>query len=227
MKLMKKTAISTLAILGILSLSLTSIVPVSAIATDITDDEITGILFMREEEKLARDVYLTFAEMYPSYSIFSNIATSEQQHMDSIKRVIDRYDLTDPVGDNGIGEFTDDSLQDLYDSLIQQGSISLIDALQVGATIEEIDILDLKEYIDATDNWMINRIYTNLLDGSENHLRAFVKELEMQGTSYQPLYLDEETYNDIIDADSDSGHNGPIWDELMDWIRGLFRWRYG
>ena len=228
MKLLNKTAMtSSFGLLVVLSITLTLIAPVTAASTNLSDEEIAGILFIREEEKLARDVYLTFAELYTSYSIFSNIASSEQQHMDSIKRIIDRYMLDDPVGDNGFGEFTDQSLQDLYNALIAQGSQSLIDALQVGAAIEEIDILDIKEYIEISDEWMINRIYGNLLDGSENHLRAFVKELTMQGVTYQPQYLDEETFNDIIDADSDSGQNESPWIEFMDWIRGLFRWRHG
>jgi hypothetical protein len=213
--------------LVIFSLTLTSTIPVNAGFGDLSDEEIAGVIFMREEEKLARDAYLTFADLYTGYSIFSNIASSEQQHMDSIKRIIDRYDLYDPVGDNLIGEFTDDSLQDLYNAQISEGSVSLINALQVGAAIEEIDILDLEKYIESTDEWMIKRIYNNLLDGSENHLRAFVKELNMQGVTYQPQYLDEETFNNIIDADSDSGKNGNNWGNFIDWIRGLSRGRNG
>ena len=228
MKILKKTAIiSLVGLFVILSISFTSIVHVTANPTNLSDDEIAGILFMREEEKLARDVYLAFAEMYPSYSIFSNIPSSEQRHMNSIKQLIDRYDLDDPIVDNGIGVFTDDSLQELYNVLVVQGSQSLIDALKGGAAIEEIDILDIQEYLEISDEWMINRIYNNLLDGSENHLRAFVNELSMQGVTYQPQYLDEESFNDIIDADSDSGRNGQIWNQLMEWVRGLFRWRNG
>jgi hypothetical protein len=165
--------------------------------------------------------------MYPSYSIFFNIASSEQKHMDSIKRIIERYGLNDPVGENGIGEFTNDFLQDLYNALVGQGSQTIIEALRVGAAIEEIDILDIQEYLEVTDEWMIDRIYNNLLDGSENHLRAFVKELSMQGEVYQPQYLDENTFNEIIDSDSDSGRNGPIWSEFVYLVRGLSRWCNG
>jgi hypothetical protein len=103
----------------------------------------------------------------------------------------------------------------------------LIEALKVGAAIEEIDILDIKQYITITDEWMIKRVYNNLLDGSENHLRAFVKELSMQGVNYQPQYLDEDTFNEIIDGDSGSGRNGHNWNEFFDWVRRLFRWRRG
>lgn len=226
-KLKRVSLTSLFVVSAFLVLSMSFTLSVSADPGVLSEEEIAGILFMREEEKLARDVYLSFVELYPSYSIFSSIASSEQRHMDSIKTIIDRYNLVDPVGDKDVGEFTDETLQELYNTLVEQGSLSLVDALEVGATIEEIDILDIQEYLEITDEWMINRVYTNLLDGSENHLRAFVKELSMQGVSYEPQYLDEETFNSIIDADSDSGNNGSIWDEFIDHIRGLFRWRNG
>ena len=206
---------------------ISSMTTVSAVSTDLSDEEIDGILFMREEEKLARDVYLNFAELYPDLAIFSNIANNEQRHMDSIKKLIDIYNLVDPVVDNSIGVFTNDELQDLYETLVAQGSQSILEALNVGAAIEEIDILDIKDYISVTDKLIIIRTYNNLLDGSENHLRAFVKELSMQGVTYQPQYLNEEEFNNIIDSDSDSGHNEFSWDEFLNKIRGLLRWRLG
>jgi hypothetical protein len=204
---------------------MSSMTTVSAGFTDLSDEEIDGILFMREEEKLARDIYLNFAGLYPDFTIFSNIAISEQRHMDSIKKLIDIYGLEDPVGDNSIGIFTDNELQNLYDTLIAQGSQSIVEALNVGAAIEEIDIIDIKDYIVVTNEWIVIRTYNNLLDGSENHLRAFVKELSMEGVSYIPQYLNEEEFIDIMDSDSDSGHNGFPWDEILNKMRELFRWR--
>ena len=69
---------------------------------ELTEDEISGILFMREEEKLARDVYLYLYEIYPLRP-FLNISKSEQAHMDAIKYLIDTYELEDPVGENPPG----------------------------------------------------------------------------------------------------------------------------
>ena len=228
MKIKRKINLRLLITLStILLILMSSLTSVSAVSTDLSDEEIDGILFICEEEKLARDVYLKFAELYPPIAIFSNIASSEQRHMDSIKKLIDKYYLNDPVGDNSIGVFTDDNLQNLYDSLILQGSQSMTDALKVGAVIEEIDIIDISKYLEKSDEWMINRVYNNLIDGSENHLRAFVKELSMQGISYEPQYLSVEEFNDIINSDSDSGHNGFFWNEIINWIQGLFRWRWG
>ena len=172
---------------------------IKANSNGLTDDEKEGILFMREEEKLARDVYLNFKELY-NIPIFHNIAQSEQQHMNAIKNLIDRYDLEDPIEGKDIGEFTNQYLQDLYNDLISQGS-TLIDALKVGAEIEEIDIIDLKEYISLTDKEDILWIYSTLLKGSKNHLRAFVKDLKSRGVIYEPKHLSQEEFDDIINED--------------------------
>jgi hypothetical protein len=167
------------------------------VAGDLNEAEAAGILFMREEEKLARDVYLTLYDQW-ELATFKNIADSEQKHMDAIARLIDRYGLTDPVTGHDIGEFSDPDLQHLYDQLVAQGSASLEAALKVGAAIEEIDILDLEEYISATDNGDIQRVYENLNRGSENHLRAFVTELTNLGVDYSPQYLNSTAFDQIV-----------------------------
>ncbi len=169
-----------------------------AVWGDISDEEEAGLIFMREEEKLARDVYTTFYTQF-GLRVFNNISKSEQSHMDAIKTLLDRYTIEDPVGDNGIGVFVNEDLQNLYDALIEQGSVSAEAALEVGGIIEEVDILDLKEYLTGVDgNWDITRVYTNLELGSENHLRAFVKNLQRLGVVYEPHYLDQQTFDDII-----------------------------
>lgn len=137
-----------------------------------------NILHMREEEKLARDVYLVMYDLWGA-DIFANISDSEQRHMDAIKRLITRYGLTDPVADDDpeaddvIGVFTDPDLQELYDDLIDAGEVSLEEALKVGVAIEELDIADLKQALTETDKRNIERVFQNLLNGSYNHLEAF------------------------------------------------------
>jgi hypothetical protein len=175
---------------------------------ELSADEIEGILYMREEEKLARDVYLTLYDQW-SLPIFQNIADSEQTHMDAIEKLIDRYGLTDPVAGNDVGEFTDQTLQSLYDDLVTTVSQSLADALRIGAVVEEIDILDLEERIAQTDAGDIQRVYENLMKGSRNHLRSFVATLEQQtDETYEPQYLDQAAYDDIINTPMESGGQG-------------------
>jgi hypothetical protein len=171
---------------------------------ELTGVEAEGLLFMREEEKLARDVYLALYDQW-QLQVFSNIADSESTHMEAVKTLIDRYELADPVEGNVAGEFANQELQALYDQLVEQGSLSLVDALQVGAAIEEIDILDLEEYLAQTDKADIQRVYDNLMRGSRNHLRAFVTNLERQGITYEPSYLSAEQLGEILSSGVEQG----------------------
>jgi len=148
-----------------------AVLPVEALSAD----EKTGLLLMREEEKLARDVYL---ELYRIWNLrtFSNIASSEQSHMDEVALLLERYGLEDPALSTP-GKFTDPELQNLYEQLIARGSRSLREAVQVGIDIEELDIRDLERLMKTTDNRDISLVYGNLLRGSENHLAAFRRQL--------------------------------------------------
>lgn len=170
-----------------------------------SEEEIAGLLFMREEEKLAHDVYTKMFDQY-GLQIFTNIAASELKHTDAIKMLLDRFGLEDPVGDNGPGEFSNEELQTLYNDLIESGSQSVTDALLAGLAIEEIDILDLEEAIGRTELPSILMVFGNLLKGSQNHLRAFVRVYESQtGETYEPRWLSQEAYDEILSADSGQG----------------------
>ena len=134
-----------------------------------TAAESATLTFMREEEKLARDVYLFLFDVWGK-RVFSNIAASEQNHMDALKRMLDKYGLPDPI--LGEGVFRDPELQELYDLLVFLGIGSLEDALLVGALIEEVDIEDLELALIESSRDDLDRVYGNLMAGSVNHLRA-------------------------------------------------------
>jgi hypothetical protein len=181
------------------------VAPPAAPASPLSADEIAGLTFMREEEKVARDVYLTLYETWGS-QVFSNIARSEQSHMAAVKTLLDRYDIADPAAGHDIGEFSNPDLQALYNDLAAQGQQSLAEATQVGALIEEVDIADLIEEMAEVEHSDIQRVYGQLLQGSENHLRAFASNLERQtGETYEPQVLDQATYDAIIGAASGGG----------------------
>ena len=173
---------------------------------ELSESEVAGLLYMREEEKLAHDVYVAFYTQYGTQN-FQNISQSELTHTEAVKTLIDRYGLTD-LASSETGVFTDPDLQALYDELISRGSQSLVEALKVGAAIEEIDILDLKERLAQTDNADIQLVYENLIKGSENHLRTFVaKLLQQTGETYVPQYLSLEEYQTIINTETQVGGN--------------------
>lgn len=170
--------------------------------------EVDGIIFMREEEKLARDVYLYLYQVWGS-QVFSNIAKSEDAHMQAVLGLINQYQLSDPAANTEQGEFINPDLQALYDQLVAQGSIALKDAFLVGAAIEEIDILDLQDSIADTQRDDLVRVYENLLKGSYNHLQAFTKNISNQtGETYLPQYLTQEAFDSIIAISPGNGQRG-------------------
>ena len=166
---------------------------------NLRDREASDLLYMREEEKLARDVYLSLYERW-GLRIFRNIAKSEKNHMASVLSMIKKYELGDPVGDNALGVFTNPDLQQLYEDLVAAGNRSKVSALQVGAAVEELDIFDLRRSLNATNNEDIQMLYQNLIKGSSNHLRAFAKLLARIGADYTPVYLTPDEYQKILDA---------------------------
>ena len=162
----------------------------------LTKVEADDLLFMREEEKLARDVYIT---MYGEWGVrvFDNISQSEQTHMDSILGLLDKYGLEDPV--LGFGKFADVELQELFDTLIVAGLSSELDALMVGALIEEVDMEDIVLAMGRTDESDILTVYGNLLAGSENHLSSFVKNIEaITGETYVAQWILQEEVDAIL-----------------------------
>lgn len=158
-----------------------------------------GVVFMIEEEKLARDVYTTLEELW-GLPIFGNIASAEQTHMDAVLTLVDGYGLTDPVGDNPVGVFVNPELQTMYDDLIATGSTSPAAALEVGAVIEEVDIEDLETYLGEATQSDVITVYERLLAGSENHLSAFVSQLESNGIDRDPVVLDQASYDTILSS---------------------------
>ena len=141
----------------------------------LTDDEKEDLLFVREEEKLARDVYdYLYAEF--GHQIFSTIYWSEQNHMNMVKDLLVKYGLEDPAEGKDPGEFVNPILQEIYDDLILASSDQ--EAFEAGVDIEETDIADLTFRLSRANKNDIIKVYTNLRAGSENHLDAFNSHLE-------------------------------------------------
>lgn len=185
---------------------------------ELNQSEIDALLYMREEEKLAHDVYLTLYEKW-NLAIFNNIARSEQKHMDAVKILLDRYNLEDPIVGE-IGDFENQTLQELYDELVLTGSESVQNALSVGGAIEEIDILDLKEGLSESTNPDVIRVFESLLRGSNNHLQAFVNNYNRQtNETYQPQYMTQTELDEII-SQSKGNSNGRFQSTINQGRRG-------
>ncbi len=184
----------------VLGANLTGVLPASPPATTSEADMLT---YMKEEEKLAKDVYTTLNAKW-NVQVFTNIANAEATHINAVVALMEHLGLSNtsllPVGEFQTPEFTN-----LYNQLVAQGSISLAEAYKVGALIEEKDIFDLNENMSKTSNTNIIMVFENLLRASSNHLRAFNRQLTSLGITYSPLYLDSTTYNQIATSPIEQG----------------------
>lgn len=159
--------------------------------------EESDLVFMREEEKMARDVYLALNQTW-GHRVFSNISESEQRHMDAMLKMLELFDIPDPIGSNAHGIFNDATLGSLYEESVSNGSVSLLEAFRAGAYVEETDIQGLKAAIANTDEASLLKSYGNLLAGSHNHLRTFVAHIQNLGFEYDPAILSDEDYSAIV-----------------------------
>lgn len=166
--------------------------------------EIEGLIQMREEEKLAHDIYVTLSSVW-GVKTFSNISQSEQTHTDAVKALLLKYEIKDPVTDTSVGVFQSKAMQDLYTSLVQKGRVSLVDALTVGALVEDLDIHDLDLLKAETENEGILIVYAHLQKGSRNHIRAFSRSLAAEGITYTPKYISQDDYSMIITSPQERG----------------------
>jgi hypothetical protein len=166
-------------------------------ADDLNPDDRDALYFMLEEEKLARDVYSYLGGLWGT-PVFENIMQSEIQHVAAVETLLTAYGLEYEILAPGI--FENDDLQTLYDELTASGTQNPEAALRVGATIEDLDIRDLQEFIDGTETTAIQSLFESLQCGSRNHLRAFIRNLENLGATYIPQFISQELYQTILNS---------------------------
>jgi hypothetical protein len=176
----------------------------------LTAQESEGLQFMREEEKLAHDLYLELYELW-GLPMFNNITKSEATHTAAVKQLLDHFGIEDPAHANVPGVFQDAVLQDLYDQLLTRSSQSLEDALLAGALVEEVDIQHLKDRIAQTDDPLIEKVYAKLIAGSKNHLRSFVTQYPSRsGQTYSSQFLDDAQVQEILASSMGRGKGRPF-----------------
>lgn len=159
------------------------------------------LLYMYEEEKMARDLYQQLGEQFQAVSIFKNITNSEERHTARVASMLSRYSIDyRTLAANPAGQFSNTQLQNKFNELITLGLTGNAEALRVGAMVEETDIADLNEAIAATTHEDLRCIYTNLRAASTNHLQAFVRNLERLGETYQPQTLSEAEYTELLSS---------------------------
>jgi hypothetical protein len=175
----------------------------AAEAPTISDVERGDLAFVREEEKLARDVYLAIADV--GGQSFDNVASSEQTHMDRVGDLLDTYGVPDPsLGE--AGRFTNAELGALYGALVARGKASRPAALAVGCEIEELDLHDLEAIRARSSREDVRTSLDELMRGSRNHLRAFYGQLRASGGTYVPEHVEQATFDAIVASAQESGN---------------------
>ena len=170
----------------------------------LTEPEVAHMRYMREEEKLAHDVYVAMVNLWGA-PIFGRIAQSELRHTEAVGRLLSAYGVPDPSLHRGPGQFEDENLAALYAALIKKGSQSVEQALWVGGLIEEVDIADLEHAVSSTTKPDIIRVYTNIHRGSRNHLRQFAGSLQQMGVAYAPQKLPAAEVQGILTTLMENG----------------------
>ncbi|MGD8581643.1 MAG: DUF2202 domain-containing protein [Gammaproteobacteria bacterium] len=185
-------------------------------------NEKTHLIFMCEEEKLARDTYITLGARYPEAAVFGRIDDSEERHKCAVADMLEKYEIPNPSTNDNVGVFTGEDygwyFTEKFNALVERGSVSVLEALYVGAFIEELDMLDINQCPQVivetdngindvsecgkvyTDNADILRLYGSLLEGSESHLRAYVSNIEKQigEGNYVAQVLTQEQVDTIL-----------------------------
>lgn len=176
----------------------------SNILPTLNNDTKNSLMLMREEEKLAHDVYVTLYEKW-GLPIFDNISASEQRHTDAVLDLLEVRGLSDPAAGLGRGEFSNPDFTALYKQLVEKGSQSLMDALIVGATIEDLDLNDLDQWMLKIQDEDILSVYKNLAKGSRNHMRAFYGQITSREGDYKPQYISQQKMDEIVNSPKEMG----------------------
>jgi hypothetical protein len=170
---------------------------------NLTTEQIEWLKFMREEEKLAHDLYLELSH-YHALPIFTNITRAEETHMNAVLAVLSAYSIPDPASAEP-GKFQNPDLQELYNTLLDQGKVGRVEALQAGALVEESDILDLAGIYEMEPESDLIALAEALMLGSRNHLRAFTRVLKVNSVVYEPVALTAEDFASIINSSWEQG----------------------
>lgn len=176
-----------------------------AINSIFSDSIVLSLIKMKNEEKLAHDVYIALYKKWGSMP-FSNISSAEERHLNAVIALLKNYGSADTlIGD--VGKFTSPEVQKLYNDLIIKGSASVEQAYRVGAWIEDLDIHDLTDCITRISNPDIKQVFENLRRGSHNHLRAFNRQLTSLGVVYTPEYISQSEFDQIVSLGTEQGQS--------------------
>src|SRR6476620_4362177 len=161
--------------------------------------ETKALINLHDNQKLSLFVY---DSLYAIWGInpFGNIRSAESQHVNFLDDVADNYALeleTNEPG-NSAATFTTPQAETIYQESISKGSLSVVDALKMGARLEEMSLQVLHNAKAVTIKSDLLHTFDILAMGSKNNLQAFNRRLKMYGITYEPGFLEQKDFRNII-----------------------------
>lgn len=158
---MKKLLSSTI-LSGIALATIASFAPVSALEASDAELEKMFTVLINDEYK-AQAEYEALIEEFGVVNPFARIVKAEARHIDALETLFDAYDFDIPEDNGDKYAVVPDSLEEAY-------------AIGVEAEIANIDLYEDYLKLDLPED--VERVFTNLMNASENHLRAFENAVE-------------------------------------------------
>lgn len=189
---------------------------------DLNFNEQTHLVFTCEEEKLARDVYRVLGRSFPEIGSFAEMEANKEHNKCAVLDLMRKYRVSVPHVNDNVGVFSWGSygryFTEKYLVLTSQGTSNPLNALYVGAFMEELNILDIdqcpKVIVDInngiseasacgrnyTDNPDVLRVYDSLVEESRRHLRLLVRDIEqiIGVGNYQAQVLPQDQVDAIL-----------------------------
>jgi len=159
--------------------------------------EPAALIRLHEEEVLAHDLYVALSKVHPDLMSFRNIPSSEARHRDAMAAILKEEKI--PAAQPPAGRrFLSPGLDQLFNDWLAEGKKSPADACRVGVRLEEHDIADLrKAQVDFPAH---KEVFEVLEAASNNHLRAFHRNLTRHGETYQPEALAAADFKAILEG---------------------------
>ena len=144
----------------------------------LSDTELADLVLLVKIEKLAYDVYSTLGQTYTTPPILGNITEAENRHWKVLQNLFVKYGETDPTLDEyGVdlttGLYNDADMEVAYQEYIDYGVVSLLQAMETGALIEQLELDKLNSALGNTTLPDLTTIYNNFLSADGTHLTAF------------------------------------------------------
>jgi len=174
----------------------------------LTLDEVNSVFFTLEGQKLQRDYQAGMAELWDN-AVFREASENASLRMEAVALLLPRFGLAPPSDVRGV--FRDPHLAELYAQFSEYGSASEAGAIEMGAELSELNILDLQTHLDAATKEDMRLVYWHVLEASGVQLWASARAVErFGGASYEPRFLSALSFGQIMDSAGRPGEGSQL-----------------